>query len=209
MKKILMSAAGILLASTQADAAILDVSSNTSSTGDVAQIIAAPDYVINRSVAYDAQLGFNEQRGVVLTSDLAVDGGTISKGQRVDSHMILLNTPGSELVKHLNVDWTFDGTILGVMSDPNGVLETASTPILGATGTFYESSMFGRGLEGPDTYSVLGNILTLSMIVIQPGDWIRVVTVSAVPVPATLPLVLTALGGLGFYARRRRSVSLA
>ncbi|MEL7465066.1 MAG: VPLPA-CTERM sorting domain-containing protein [Pseudomonadota bacterium] len=39
------------------------------------------------------------------------------------------------------------------------------------------------------------------------GGFIDDVSISAIPIPAALPLLLTALGGLGFVARRRRQTS--
>ena len=73
--------------------------------------------------------------------------------------------------------WTFDGPVVGVMSDQNGVLEGASTPILGWPGTFYPAPFTARGIEPLDSYVVSGNSITVNMHVGQPGDYIRVVTV--------------------------------
>lgn len=51
----------------------------------------------------------------------------------------------------LNQTWTFDGPVLGVMSAPNGTLEVASSPLLGAPGTAYPAAPFpARGQEVGD-----------------------------------------------------------
>lgn len=196
-----------------AQAAMVTVAGPASSAGTLAEIIAAPALAQNSNAFNSGQQGFNERKNVLLPGVLGVDnnaqianGGTIAAGTRVDSHMIFLNKQDgvSGTLTHNNVEWTFDGTILGVMSDIDGNLETASTPILGAIGTIYESPFRARGMEGADSYSVAGNILTVNMLVTQPGDWIRVVTATqVVPVPAAAWIGLSLLGGLGVVRKWR------
>ncbi len=151
-------------------------------------IIAAPLSVVNNAAEggaeNDHQQGFNEKQGVLLTEPLSVDNGTIAAGKRVNSHMIFLNTPGIEPASDQDEIWTFDGPVLGVMSDSYGELEFASTPILGAPGTTYpDHTFFARGFDNSyDGYAVDGNEITVSMQVVEPGDWIRVVTAPAIEV---------------------------
>jgi len=120
----------------------------------------------------------------LLTEPLAVDNGTIAAGKRVNSHMIFLNTPGLDPASDQDELWTFDGPVLGVMSDSEGELEFASTPILGAPGTTYpDHTFFARGFDNEyDGYTVDGNEITVSMQVVEPGDWIRVVTAPVIEV---------------------------
>jgi len=145
-------------------------------------IIAAPASVVNNAAdggaENDHQQAFNERQGVLLTEPLVVNSGTIAAGKRVNSHMIFLNTPGTTPAWDQNKEWIFDGPVLGVMSDSYGDLEFASTPILGAVGTIYPSHpFFARGFDNQyDSYTVLANKITVSMRVVEPGDWIRVVT---------------------------------
>ncbi len=208
-----------LMSGAMAQAAITGVSGGSLSIGGAASssttgaIISNPPFVVDDNVENSLQQGFNEAQGVVLGADLDVDAATdIAAGTRVDSHMIFLNSDRNLDIKHYNVMWTFSGTILGVMSDINGNLEAASSGFLGAAGTTYDngnasqSAPFNnRGLEGGgDGYSIAGNILTLSMHVTEPGDWIRVVTVSAVPLPAALPLYGAGVAVLGFFGWRRK-----
>lgn len=221
-----ISCAGTVMA-TNANAVLIGTNGSVSSAGGVASIIAAPPDVNDDAAFNDAIQAFNEIIGHVLTADLSVDGGIISKGTRVDSHMIFLNSgPGNSgaLVEHgaggnrNTATFTFDGDILGVMSDGPGALEVASSPFLGAIGTLYPVAAFAaRGLEGnpsdgrrnDDWYEALGSTISLGMRVTEPGDWIRVVTVSTVPIPAALPLLGGGLAALGFFGWRRNRASAA
>ena len=193
-----------LLFSNLANATILSVAGGLSSNGVAASIIAAPTFVLDDTVTNLAQQGFNEKQGVLLGSALLVDGGSIAAGTVVNSHMIFLNQPSPGSTVHASVAWTFSGTILGVMSDLFGTLEVASTPLLGAIGTTYPGAAFiGRGMEGGDSYTGVGSsVLTVSMAVTQPGDWIRVVTATTVPEPATIALLTFGLFGIASGNRK-------
>jgi hypothetical protein len=168
-------------------------------------IIGAPASVIDDSPGAENshQQAFNERQDVLLAANLAVDGGFIAAGTRVDSHMIFLNTPGTQNANG-TATWTFGGPVLGVMSDAGGSLEAASNALLGASGTAYPGAFGNRGLESNDWYSVSGNQITVRMQVTEPGDWIRVATHS---IPAPGAVVLASLGaGLVGWLRRRRMV---
>ena len=89
-------------------------------------IIAAPAIVDDAAVTNTQQQAFNEAQDVLLPAPISVDGGgTIATGTMVDSHMIFFNTEDDIQVDDFLVDWTFDGMILGVMSDQDGTLEEA------------------------------------------------------------------------------------
>jgi hypothetical protein len=147
-------------------------------------IIAAPASIIDDppGATNDHQQAFDEAQGVLLAANLTVDGGIIPAGTVVDSHMIFLNTDGNTFATD-NQTWTFDGFILGVMSDQSGTLEVASSALLGAPGTVYPAAPFNaRGMESNDSYLVAGNQITVVMSVTEPGDWIRVVTAAVIDV---------------------------
>lgn len=153
------------------------------------KIIAAPPQVLDGSIASSTHtVGFDERQNVLLSRDLQVDGGTIARGTRINSHMILFNLPddsdGFATPSEWNFgaqaenEWVFSGPILGVMSDMDGLLEAASTESLGARATMYPSGpFFLRGFEENDAYDGVGTRrLRVRMSVWQPGDWIRVIT---------------------------------
>jgi hypothetical protein len=199
MKKIILLASALLL-SAQAQAAIVN----------------GPDIIAAVSVQEDsptntAQQGFNEQQGVVLSRDITVDGGTIAKGTRVDSHLIFLNTSGNTRADDAQ-KWLFSGNIIGVMSNKSGSLMNDSNDLLAAFNNYFTTGSSlpfnAAGLEQNniatgDGYLVSGALLGLRMVVTEPGDWIRVVTVSEVPVPAALFLFAPAL--LGFLGLRKKA----
>ena len=165
-----------------ANAEITDVSGPLSTADHEAEIIAPPTDVLNDTVTNMAQQGFDEAQGVVTSVDYNFDDGVIPAGTMVNSHMIFLNAPApGPNIYHNNVVWTFSEPIIGVMSDPDGNLEMASTPELGAPSTNYPAAEFAnRGIEAGDNYNISGNQLTLSMGVDpDAGDQIRVVTLAS------------------------------
>ena len=194
-----------------ASAALIGVAGPNSSFGVAAAIIAAPLDVNDDAAANDAQQGFDEQQSYTTLAPIETDAAfaTIAAGTRVDSHMIFLNTQDTSLNEHFDVIWTFDGEIIGVMSDHMGSLEVASSSELGAAGTAYPVAGFtARGLEGNaggnsmnDGYLVLNPFqIRVDMRVTEPGDWIRVVTK---PIPEPSTAMLLGLGLFGLAGRRR------
>jgi len=170
-------------------------------TGD-GEIISAIS-VQEDSVTNTLQQGFNEKQGVDITGTIDIDGGTLSN-VKVDSHLIFLNTASGSL--DTDADWTFDGLIVGVLSDQDGVYMTDTDGQFAAFSDYFTTGtpapFITQGLESNDSYSIAGNVLSMNMRVSEPGDWVRVVTVSAVPIPAAALLFAPAL--LGFMGLRRK-----
>lgn len=197
-KKAFYAATALVLAATASNAAIVSYSPTVME-------IAQPGFIGNSGPSNnDLILAFNEKQGYELTSDLVVDGGVIAAGTVVDSHMVLFNKVGeSPLTLFQSGQIVFSGNILGVISFRNTLL---ASDFLGAPSVYED--FVNRGLdEGKlDEYMVAGDTLDATFYVNRPGDWIRVVTVAAIPVPAgaaLLPLGLAALFGL----RRRRKAA--
>ena len=164
-------------------AAILAVDGPPSSRGEAAAIIEAPPSVHDDAFFADAMRGFNERQGVVLRKKLLVDGGSVSAGTAVDSHLIFLSPYPDHPTRHVAVTWRFSGPVLGVMSDTHCSLQMRSDPLLGNPGTQYPGRSAFRGMERRlgDHYELDGETLIVTMTVPQLGDWIRVITAAGYP----------------------------
>lgn len=188
----------IVLITPSVSGSIMGVSGGLSSAGAPAVILTTPpSHLLDDNATNQGMQGFDEAQGVKTTLAYTVDGGgVIPIGTVVDSHMIFLNSDGRLRISHEAVTWTFDGEILGVMSDSSGFLEAFSSGELGNSETNYTETSSGsgeaapyrlRGLEGDDKYTISGNLLTITMSVKEPGDWIRVITsLPSVPEPSSL-----------------------
>jgi hypothetical protein len=181
-----------------------------------AALVSGPDIIAAVSVQEDsptntAQQAFNEKQSVLLGNAITVDGGTIVSGTLVDSHLIFLNTQGGTR-KDDSQRWGFDGAILGVMSNKSGSFMNDTNSLFAAFNDYFTNGSSlpfnAAGLEQNnintgDGYFIDGLFLDLRMVVTEPGDWIRVITASAVPLPAAAFLFAPAL--LGFMGLRRRA----
>ena len=98
---------------------------------------------------------------------------------------------------------TFDSAITGVFTTKASL--DGSNATYGAPAINYGTSNL-IGLEArTDTFSFVGNVLTIDWRAIDPGDHIRVFTqVTAVPEPETYALLMAGLLAVGFITRRRR-----
>jgi hypothetical protein len=204
MKHLLLLTAMLFAANSQA--ALVSVSGQGK--------IVSPKSVQEDYPTNTKQWGFNEQQGVVLTRDVFVDDTVIAKGTKVDSHLIFLNSKGTKKLKK-KAKWTFDGDIIGVMSDKRGTLIKKSNDLFAAFDDYFTKGKTlpfnNAGFEGSIDEYILNSfgaptMLEVTMKVREPGDWIRVLTlsqdVSAVPVPAAAWLFAPAL--IGFMGLRRK-----
>lgn len=199
LKKYLYATAALAMTVTASNASIVSYSTTV-------QEIAKPAHVGIASPANNEFiLAFNETQRFTLTSALMTnDGGTIAAGTKIDSHMVLLNkTRDRTHTLDIAGDITFSGAILGLITLRNTLL---ASDYLGGL-TIYDDYK-NRGLDEAklDTVSFTDDKLTAHFFVNNPGDWIRVISVAEVPVPAgaaLLPMGLAALAGL----RRRRKAA--
>jgi hypothetical protein len=141
---------------------------------------------------------FDELQDYTLTSDLYVDGGVISAGKTVSSHYVAYDPL---LWSRQAGSVSFSGKILGVISTTDSLL---ASDFLGAPAVSYVS-IIERGLEGWDRYRVSDKTVDVSWWASTPGDYMRVITVAPVPLPAAGLLMVGALGGLAAVRRRRKS----
>ncbi len=170
------------------------------------QIILAPPSVEDSGAMPSLQNGFNEVQNFTLTDPLQLDIGTLPVGTVVSSHMIFMNPAGAST--HGPVTWTFDGLVVGTMSDTAGLLEALSNADLGNLGTVYPGAFSGRGLEDSDGLVFVDDTLTANMGVFggDPGDWVRVVTVQ-IPEPSTYMLIAGFLSLAAILRKRRQKLS--
>lgn len=199
LKKALFAIALGAFSATQASAAVL------SATGDGELFGPAPAVVSNGSpAASDNIKAFDEVQDLVLMSDLETDDGTVGAGRVISSHMLFLNreADGPTRVGPYNATFTFSGNVLGVFADRAG--QNATDALLG-NGIDYSglTGQSARGLEGSDRYSISGDTITVRFTVTEPGDWLRVVTVAPVPIPAGAVLLPMGLAALGAMRRRK------
>jgi len=159
-------------------------------------IVGEDNQQSNNLFAYD------ERQGVMLLADLSVDiGTTILAGTRFDSHYVFFD-PRLQISSRGSV--TFSGNVLGILS--TAASETATDGTLGRPGVAYQSPLL-RGLENTDFVTFTGNRVNVNWLAASPGDYIRVLTLSAVPSvpePATWAMMIIGFGTVGFALRRRR-----
>ena len=218
MPRTLVASIIAVLLVASAQGSIIGVNGPVSSMGVAPTVIAPPSSVLDDLPTVNGMRGFNEAQGVLTTVAHGIDNGSIAAGTLVNSHMILMNNAGDDLLTHFGVVWTFDTPIIGVMSDYWGAYEAMSSFELGYPGTNYTvpSTVGGRvapfamrGMESRDSYSILNPFqLQVGMSVREPGDWIRVVTAVSVPEPGSwsdFTVLIAVIGGVGFIRSRRES----
>lgn len=131
--------------------------------------------------------------------------GVIPQGTTVLSYMIHHQSPRAQLGQ-LTGGFIFPGTVVGIIYD-DATLDL-SDPVLGNPGTLYPTGLEFRGFDLitnpilPDSILWSGNSLA---VIVQSNtqtvmDQLRVIV--AVPAPATIWLMVLAVGGL-FFSRSR------
>lgn len=145
---------------------------------------------------------FLERQNVLLTSDLAVVGGWIPAGARVNSYILHFDPVGSASspVWEARGTITFAEPLLGLIYATSNTatysLLTASDSIVGLGGSYYESGTYHRKLEIPqetweDLATLPGNTVYVNLFTNSSMDEVRIIT-QVVPAPGAL--LLGALG---------------
>lgn len=161
-------------------------------------IVSAPASVLPEAYTHNTEIRvFDEQQNVTLTAPLSVDQTTdsltssavISAGTVVNSHYIHLDNIGTSLGVRGLGQVTFDGPIIGVITQDSALY--ASHSVLGASGTTYPTSGLYRGLEQgtggvgdyparnwtqQDIIWISGNTITIDLQVFNVLDSFRVIT---------------------------------
>lgn len=131
----------------------------------------------------------------------AKDFGSLKKGQVVESHFLMYDPKKSTTMQGY-VD--FDGPIVGIATS---FAALSATDIFGHPAITYLTPNL-RGLEKRDQIALNGlNRLVVDWRASSPGDYIRVFTVTEVPLPAAAWVFLAGLGGLAANARRRKKTA--
>ena len=166
--------------------------------GGTFQIIAPPAAVGNDRQQNNNLYAFNQLQNAVLLNNIPADfGPALIAGQRFNSHFVFFD-PGPSRSAIGTV--TFNAPILAVLALTAKM--NASDASFGVPGVTYDTPA-ARGLEAAtDSFSVSGNTLSLRWTASDPGDYIRVLTASAVPEPASWALMLAGFSLLGAALRR-------
>ena len=134
-------------------------------------------------------------------ADLALDIGGVSAGDVIESYYVFFDPRTS---KSLEAYVDFSTEILGVATS---LASLNATDIFGAPSVTYLSPNL-RGLEANDSAALSGlQRVVLDWKASTPGDYIRVLTVSEVPLPAAAWVFLAGLGGIAAKTRRKKAAA--
>lgn len=204
MRKILISslAAAGLASAGSANAAVvlgeLTGGSAFNNGGVFQQLDPGPGFTVGRNNQQSNNLfAFDELQGVTLTSAI----GGLAAGTVVNSHYVFFDPrPSRRAIGYVD----FDSEILSVLDTRSAMRSTDA--LLGDANVTYRNPRL-RGLENVDNFSVAGNRLDLSFRASSPGDYVRVLTASAVPEPESWAMMILGFGLVGGAMRRRRKIS--
>lgn len=201
MKRTILSgivAAAMLSSAANAAVVIGEVTGGTAKTRDggvfqkVVPTAAAPISVGQDNQQSPNLFAMDEKQNVTLLADIA----SLRAGTVVNSHYVWFDPARNS---RITGSVTFANKILAVLTTRN---ELSSTDIFGNTNATYRNPG-ARGLEGNDTFDVVGNTLSVNFSASSPGDTVRVFT--AVPEPSTWLMLILGFGLIGAALRVERT----
>ncbi len=200
--KTLLLAFACVCSAGMSQAAVINVDVTTPATGTW-EVYTGSGPVGGNNFDQDGVVyTLEESQGVTVPVTLTTAGGTVPAGTMVDSSLIWVD-PATYMNTQATIDFSSD--IVGI--------------IIGSVGLFLSDGLFGSdvvsyfygaftGLEGIDSLTIVdADTITISFWTNNPGDYIRVLTATPIPLPAAGLMLLGALGALG--AMRRRKTGLA
>lgn len=201
MKKAILSTAAVaaFAVAGSANAAIVtgELTGGSAFTNGGVFQESTPAIVGNNHQQSNNLFAFNENQAVTLAADV----GGVTAGTVVDSHYVFFD-PGPSRRAIGYVD--FNSEILGVLITRADM--DATDGLLGLGSVNYVSVNL-RGLENADSFNVVGNRLNIDWTASRPGDYVRVLTATAVPEPATWAMLIGGFGMVGGAMRRRRKMT--
>ena len=201
MKSMLLALACICSAGL-AQAAVVNVDVTTPATGTWEVYTGAGPIGTNQFNEDGVVYTLEESQGVTVPVTLTTFGGTVPAGTVVDSTLVWVD-PSVLMNTQATIDFSSD--IVGIIVGSVTLFLTESLFGSDVVTYFYDSM---TGLERIDRLFIVDeNTITINFWTDNPGDYIRVLTATPIPVPAAGLMLLAGLGALG--AMRRRSPKTA
>lgn len=190
--------AGIML-STAANAAVVVGEVTGGNSGGVFEekvpTVGSPLTVGQDNQQSPNLIAINERQNVTLLSNIA----GLTAGTVVNSHYVWFDPRVNSTVIG---SVTFANRILAVLTTGN---QLTNSDYLGNPNVTYLNPG-ARGLESNDRISFSGNTLNVEFLrASSPGDYVRVLTASAVPEPSTWMMLILGFGLIGAALRSEKS----
>ncbi|MGH7243167.1 MAG: hypothetical protein ACREJD_07105 [Phycisphaerales bacterium] len=201
---MMFGAAGLVIGSTMASAAISSVTGSTTWLGSP-PANCTPSFLMGPTVyAWNEQQNVSASSGVFvdMTNNPGTSAGAIPGviAGNFDSHMLHLEDYSG--AGPFSGSVTFSGQIIGVIF-VNTTLDNTDVQF-GSGSTIYPTLYPFRGLTAQSSFAIVGNTINFNLISVAPVATVVQIRVLTHPVPAPAGAALLGMGGL-VAARRRRA----